>query len=223
MGKIFNLKSKMKNNKGAVIVEAAFILPMVIAIIIFLIYIALLQIEQSMVYSYTQILGQEICNSMCFPGYELLQNKERDEYSEENFVSLDNVYSIHDPYRYIFKDNINLYDYEQLLASEASKYSIFEGSIKQPKITIKHELINTSVIVEAEYIIELPSIVRIVGIDRCLSTKISSVTYANDSSEFIRNIDLTCDVVSYLMKKYNLNIKTNDFYHKILNLRKKLL
>ncbi|QSX04840.1 hypothetical protein JYG23_09000 [Sedimentibacter sp. zth1] len=204
---------KTKNNSGAIIVEAAFVMPIVIVVVFILIYMALLQIEQSIMYSQAEIIGQSVCKIINFPGFEKLILDESEEIEKS---TLDDIYSEHNPYRYLI--NRERDDFEQLektLKDLVCKYAVLNGGQIEPHIEAKRDGLATKVMVSIDYSFLLPSFVKIVGINNNVNRRVVSTTYATDSVEFIRNTDLAFDAVNFLLVKLHLKDKVNVFYQKI--------
>jgi len=222
----------VKSQDGAIVVEAAFVLPVVIVVIFILIYMALIQIQEGVMYMQAQRMSQKICSLTTFPGYELFY-EDAYEYSSSYLELppdylpplglLDSIYETHNPYRYIggnYFDKFN--NYEKEISEIIKRSSYFNGGTAHASIDTKFSNLSTSVVVLLTYDYELPKFVRILGLDTSIAIQAQAVTYANDTVDFIRNTDLTFDLFDYLLKRYQLKDKINVFYEKIKHVSEKL-
>jgi len=223
--KFFTKIKPFNSEKGAIVAEASFIMPLVIVVIFVLIYLALIQIQQSIMQIYAQEMAHKICNISTFTGYEMFY---QEAYREENkklglpkeyepsFQVIEEVYSKHNPYRYlggIYLNEHNNYKYELSETVEKSMY--FNGGIVDTDIDVAFENLSTVIKVSVAYNFKLPRFIGIVGINPNILIKSEAIIYANDTVEFIRNTDLAFDLFDYFLKKYHLDKKINTFYKKI--------
>lgn len=226
MIKKFFIKIKPFNSeKGAIAAEASFIMPVVIVVIFVLIYLALIQIQQAIMQIYAQEMARKICNISTFTGYEGLY---QEAYNEENkklgfpkayepsFQTLEEIYSNHNPYRYLGGIYLNEYNnYKDELKEIIEKSMYFNGGIVDTDIDVAFENLSTAIKVSAAYNFKLPRFIGIVGLNPNISIKSEAIIYANDTAEFIRNTDLAFDLFDYFLKEYHLDKKINTFYKKI--------
>ena len=224
----------MRSQKGAIVVEAAYVMPIVIIVVFILVYMALIQIQQGVMYMQAQHMAQKICNISTFPGYEMLYE---DAYSLDystNYVTLpkayepssntiDLIYKKHDPYRYLGGVYLNSYNnYEEELEKIVKKSVYFNNGIANVDIDVSFSNLSTAVTVLINYNINLPKFVRLLGLDSNVLITTKAVSYANDTVEFIRNTDIAFDLFDYFLEKYHLEDKINTFYKKIKEVSEKL-
>lgn len=225
INKLF-LRGKASNSeRGAIVAEACFIMPVVIVVIFVLIYLALIQIQQAIMQVYAQEMAHKVCSISTFTGYEMFYEeayKDEDkilglpEEYNPSFNTLEEVYSKHNPYRYlggIYLDKYNNYNNELKETIEKSMY--FNKGAVDTEIDVVFKNLSTAIKVNVAYKFELPKFIRIVGLDSNFIIKSEAITYANDNAEFIRNTDLAFDLFNHFLKKYHLDEKINTFYKKI--------
>lgn len=226
--------SLINSQKGAIAAEAAFVLPIVIIVIFILIYMALIQIQQGVMYMYAQGMAQKICNISAFPGYEKLYQEVYDEDYIVGYIGFpdtykpstqiaDEIYKQHDPYRYLGGVYLSKHNsYKDELKNVVEKSMYFNGGIVSADIDTAFKNLSTAVIVNVNYSFQLPKFISIVGLNPDIMIKAKAVSYANDTAEFIRNTDLAFDLFDYFLKKYHLEEKINTFYKKIKDISEKL-
>ena len=221
----------IKSQKGAIVVEAAFVMPIVIIVIFILVYMALIQIQQGVMYMQAQKMAQKICNISTFPGYEKFYEEAYNaDYTagyvslpkayEPSFNILDLIYKKHDPYRYLGGVYLNKYNsYEEEIKKIVQKSVYFNGGIASADIDANFNNLSTAVTVLINYNVNLPKFVRFLGLESSVLVTTKAVAYANDTAEFIRNTDLAFDLFDYFLKKYHLEDKINTFYKKIKGIK----
>ena len=223
--KFFTKIKPFNSEKGAIVAEASFIMPVVIVVIFVLIYLALIQIQQAIMQIYAQEMAHKICNISTFTGYERFY---QEAYKEENkklgfpeayepsFQTLKEVYSKHNPYRYLGGIYLNKHNnYKDELKEIIEKSMYFNRGIVDTDIDAAFENLSTSIKVSVAYNFKLPRFISIVGLNPNILIKSEAIIYANDTAEFIRNTDLAFDLSDYFLKKYHLDKKINTFYKKI--------
>jgi hypothetical protein len=225
INKFFKKVKASNSEKGAIVAEASFIMPLVIVVIFVLIYLALIQIQQAIMQVYAQETAHKICNISTFAGYEMFYEEA---YQKENkvlglpedynpsFNTLEEVFSTHNPYRYlggIYLDKHNNYKDELEKIIEKSMY--FNKGIVETDIDVVFQNLSTAIKVKATYNFKLPKFFNMVGLNSNFSIKSEVIVYANDNAEFIRNTDLVFDLFNHFLKKYHLDDKINTFYKKI--------
>lgn len=210
---------KEASQNGAIIVEAAFIFPLIIIVIFILLYMAFFQIQQSIMYTQAQNMAQKIANIVTFPGFEELYENS----NEPSSTLLNTVYSKHDPYRYLIGINGKKYDsYERELREITENSSFLNGGTPKAYIDINFKNLSYVVTVKLTYDFNMPRFVKILGLNPNICINAEAVTYLNDSVDFIRNSDLAFDLIDYLLQKYNLKDDIDTFYNKIKKVTEKL-
>jgi hypothetical protein len=218
----------LNSEKGAMIVEASFIMPIVIVVIFVLIYLSLIQIQQSIIYLHAQGMAQKISNISTFPGYEKFYYEaygdEQKKFGlpqsyEPGIDTIENAYSKHDPYRYLGGVYLNKHNnYENELEKIVEQSMYFKNAVIDADIDVIFKNLSTAIKVDVNYSFKLPKFISIVGLNPNISMKIEAITYANDTAEFMRNTDLAFDVFDYFLKKYHLDEKISIFYKKIMEM-----
>lgn len=206
----------LKSQNGAIVIEAVIVMPIVIVVILILLYMSFFEVQKSMMFSKAQKLSQEVCNIINFPGYNNICDEETLSRQEIN-----DTYKVHDPYRYLFGVSKKKYEiYEDVITKEIKDASFINGNI-ETKIKSDFKNLSTAVQVDITFSYKMPAFVEIVGTDRNISFTTSAVTYANDTTEFIRNTDIAFDMVDFLLDKLGIKDKAEVFYGKMMSTIKK--
>ena len=195
--KIKNIKERIKDENGLVIVEATIVFPVMLFVLFFIIFIGNLYYEQAKVDDI--VLRAAIKGSQCVADpfeYEMLRTG----------VVPDDVTKVDvKPYRYIFGD---LKDIEDKISAEVSN-QIANGSLvffsnsqakvigsDQPKIAkYNNKILFSSFSVQVNYQIKFP--IRFIGENNPTILTLSSraEVSVNDVPEFIRNVDMAVDLL----------------------------
>lgn len=229
MIKKFYTKNKPFNSeKGAIVAEASFIMPIVIVVIFILYYLALMQIQQAIMYMHAHEMAQKISKISTFAGYEKFYQEAYKGKDEElglpetywpSSQTIKEAQKVHDPYRYLGGIYLNKHNnYKGQLKEIIEKSMLFNSGVVDTDLTdirTVFENLSTAVKVRVGYRFKLPKFVKLIGISPDILIKSEAIVYANDTAEFIRNTDLAFDFFDHFLKKYHLDKKINTFYKKI--------
>lgn len=209
----------IKDNQGAIVVEAVYVIPIVVIVIYVLIYMALMQIQKQIIYNETQKISQKLVKNISFPGYEHLALL-----SEEDLNNCDynKIFSIHNPYRHLFNHNKIYGSYADLLKTKINNTKIIMIDLDKPQINIVNRGLSKQLNLSINYYYKMPCFVKILGINNLAKGNVVIRSCAIDSSEFIRNVDISFDLIDFLLQRLGLKDKIELFYDKINNLKSKM-
>lgn len=213
-----NIKEKVNNESGLVIVEAAIVFPVMFFVLLFIIFIGNMYYEQAridaIVLSYATKGAQYVTTPTTY-GDKI----------PTNVKSVDV-----EPYRYVLgtafggsiKDIENDLDIKIREEINNNGLAFFKGGgtkiVSDGKLAKYHSYLIYSVfIVEVDYEIKFP--IRFLGADSPTIIKLSSRSEVsvNDTSEFVRNIDMIVDLTEEMKVADNIKSifsKINDFISK---------
>lgn len=209
----------IKNVNGAIVVEAVFIIPIVVIVIYVLIYMGLMQVQKQIIYNETQKISQKLVKNISFPGYEHVALLSEDDVNECDY---NKVFSIHNPYRYLFNNNKIFYSYIDLLKTNINNTKIIKIKLDEPNIKIINRGLAKQLNISTNYVYKIPCFVRLLGINNEVESSVSVRSCAIDSSEFIRNVDITFDLIDFLLQELGLKDKIELFYNKINTFKSKM-
>ncbi len=181
-----NLIVKIKYEKGAVeVVEAAFVFPIVIFVVILLIMFG------NMLYQQAKM------DAIAVRGAEYLAAIYTNPILMNDAIPTDSTQVNIKPYRYLFGDGVAESEAEAFIRKEINKtgtglFSGMEMSANIKTCQIKNYVVYQTAQIEIEYSIELlpMKLFDSPSMFRCSN---ATVTAATDSSEFIRNVDMIMD------------------------------
>lgn len=209
----------MKNEKGAVMVEAVFIFPMVLFTVFFLIYFSLFKLQETAFMYQVQRVAHQGALLLASPGYQELgeyQTKSIDfteTLSTETAPSVVNAYyqSYHNGigviYREIFgySSFIGKDDVQGFMDKIKEDTLILAGfSVFDSKVEIKRGLLSTHIDSTVEFGLPTPGVLRYFGFEGDLKFKQGASANAISPSSVVRTVDLAGDIAEKLFEKFGI-------------------
>lgn len=223
--------------KGAIMVEAAIYVPLVLCTVMALIYLALFNMQEYMMMYQVQRVAAVAAREEAYIGYEYFgmgaDNEIDFDWGEGNYPSeadITEYYKKHNAkvsemYRELtgwFTDTSG--DYEGRFADAARDASLLAiGDISTPDVEIKKGILGTEVNVTITHSLPMPGVIRYLGLEDQLTLYESSYTCSVSPSAFVRNVDLAVDLTSYVLEKLGLSDSVNTFFDKTKEILSKIL
>ena len=215
------VKKDIRNiqQKGAIIVEASFIFPIVIFVVFFMIYFGNMMFCKAKIEAYIMQAAVDGANLAADP---ILYDYEESKAMPTNLNSWDTK-----PYRFLFTGfgkgvagDIHDKTEKKLTSMSNTFFSNMTPQITSFKTNYKNHILASTFSVEAEYVIKLPAIALINdGIIAHFETKCE--VPVNDTSEMIRNVDMTVDYVKeYTSVIDDMAAKIHDLFTKFKGLER---
>jgi hypothetical protein len=202
--KIKHITEKLKNNKGAVIVEAAIVFPVTFFILLFIIFIGNLYYEQARV--------DDIVMRYAIRGAQCVADPFLDSMYKSDGTSVPtNPGSLKlEPYRYIFgfSENSSISQVETYLSGKiqqeinSNSLIFFNGtgakylSSENPSICyFDNNFLCSTFVVQVNYQVQLP--ISFMDMSKPILLRMTSRAEVpvSDTDEFIRNIDMAVDLI----------------------------
>ncbi|MBR5508468.1 MAG: hypothetical protein IKV59_00275 [Lachnospiraceae bacterium] len=225
------------SEKGAVMVEAAIYMPLVLCTVMALIYLALFNMQEYMMMYQVQRVAAVAAREEAYIGYEYFgmgADQEIDfDWGEGNYPSAENVtayYKEHsnkvsNMYRELtgwFTDSSG--SYEGRFASAARDASLLAlGNISSPEVEIDKGLLGTKVTVTITHSLPMPGVIRYLGLSEQFTLRTAAYTYSVNPADFVRNVDLAVDLTSYVLEKLGWKDNVNGFFDKTKEILGKIL
>ena len=221
-------KSLVDNERGVIMVEAIIYLPLVIATSVFLIYVGLFKFQEAAFIYAINRTAQYGANEVAYAGYDVFSDKiattvnfdwtngnpltDTDKIREYYHASHDNILCL---YNEIFGSSwVNAEEisneYSDVIKN-AAILSIADGA--DYSVAIKRSLLNTYVMVTVSYSIDTPGIMKYLGLESSYSYSRGACCLAINPAGFVRNVDLTVDVIGDVAEHFGINI--NEVFTKI--------
>lgn len=220
---------KLKNENGAIIVEASIYLPLVLCTVMVLIYLAVFNMQEYMLLYQAQRVAAVISREEAYIGYEefgMGSNNETDfSWGEDNVPPKDKItsyYKAHharltDLYRGIsrFFSGSQVSDYTARFYDTVEQSTLIAlGTVSTPKVEIDRGFLGTDIEVTFTHSLPIPGVFKYLDYNRSMTIRVAAYSYSVNPGEFVRNVDLAADFIDYVMKKFGLADSFNEFWDK---------
>ncbi|MDY4693322.1 MAG: hypothetical protein SO401_07155 [Blautia sp.] len=217
---------EIKNNYGAIMVEASLYFPITIALVMALLYLGLFKMQESYFFFQVERATSQLAKEIAYPGYDsfqtddLLKNSRVDfpweeGPSEEQVQSYYSAYngSVSGIYRIGLGDEIKTRTekYQEALC----RYSeVFSMGTTEAYIKVKNGFLSKSVSAEIWYEIPTPGILQYLGVKNKLTLYAGAYQPVINTTDFVREVDLAWDMGDFLLEKLGLKGKADEFAKK---------
>lgn len=231
------------SEKGAVMVEAAIYVPLVLCTVMALIYLALFNMQEYMMMYQAQRVAAVAAREEAYTGYDSFgmgaHNQIDFDWGLGNYPSetaLTAYYEAHNStLPAMYREIGSLLHLAGVPGPDPGRYAgrfgnaaidaslLALGTISQPEIDIEYSILGTQVTVVINHSIPMPGVIRYLGLPDGLTMYEAAYTYSINPSEFVRNVDLAVDLTSYIFEKLGLSDKYNGFLAKTSEVLGKIL
>lgn len=219
---------KMKNENGVIMVEATIYMPLVLCTVMALLYLALFNMQEYMLMYQVQRVSAVVSREEAYLGYEKFgmgSNNEIDFlWGRGNVPSAETVSSYYEAYHERLS---NLYreigrglgggyaDYSAKFENAARESTLIAlGSISSPEIQVERGILGTDVKVTITHALPVPGVLKYLGYNGSTTLRVAAYSYSLNPGEFVRNVDLAADLISYIMEKLHLSKNYQEFLDK---------
>lgn len=231
------------SEKGAVMVEAAIYVPLVLCTVMALIYLALFNIQEYMMMYQAQRVAAVVAREEAYLGYEKFGMGRANEidfsWGEGNHPSEAEITAYYEAHgekvSEIYREIASLLHLTGILGADPDKYMgrfgnaavdaslLALGTVSRPEIEISYGLLGTQVTVTITHSLPTPGVIRYLGFPDGMTLYESAYTYSGNPADFVRNVDLATDLASYIFEKLGLSDKYNGFLSKTSDVLGKIL
>lgn len=228
-----------KENKGAVMVEAAIYIPIVLCMVIALIELAIFNMQEYIMMYEAQRISTVVARDVAYEGYTNLNAGQDNEIDLEEFPSsaqIESYYkSYHSKISSLYREVSGIFAAATKGKTDTSKYSslsadavkqasmIAIGSISTPNIKVDNGLLGTGVTVTFVHQIPVPGVIRYLGYEGTTNLRVAAYTYSVNPSEFARNVNLATDLADYVLEKMGMSGNYSKFKSTISTVLDKIL
>lgn len=231
------------SEKGAVMVEAAIYMPLVLCTVMALIYLALFNMQEYMMMYQAQRVAAVVAREEVYIGYDKFgmgANNEIDfDWGFGNFPSEGEITAYYKAHNQtlpqMYREIGSLLHLLGVPGADSGKYMgrfgnaavdaslLALGTVSQPDIDIAYGLLGTQVTVTIKHSLPTPGVIRYLGLQDGLTLYESAYTYSGNPSEFVRNVDLAADLTAHIFEKLGLSSQYNGFMSKTSEVLGKIL
>lgn len=230
----------IKNENGAIMVEAAIYIPLVFCTVMALLYIAIFNMQEYLMMYQVQKISNIVAREQVYLGYDAFGmgvDKNIDfswsgdtpsedtvtSYYKAHHSNIGRLYrEITGTFNVITGAGADTQTYEGRLKDELVNSALIAvGTIGAPDINVNSGFLGSGITVTITHSLEMPGVLAYLGYDGIRTLQASTYTYAVNSTEFVRNVDLACDCVNYIFEKFNVDFssfksKVNAVLDKVL-------
>lgn len=206
---------KTMDEHGAVLVEASIYFPLVLCTVVAMIYLGLINMQESVMLYQVDRIAMEIAREEAYIGYDAFGMNDGqgldfawsgtmpEQTVVETYFSSHHT-QLSDLYRGIFFFSARHDDseYESKYADAARAVTMIGiGTIGVPDVEIERNFFNSEVTVTIAHEIPLPGVLRYLGMEEDLKIECKRTKSIINPGEFVRNVDLAVDLTEYLIDK----------------------
>lgn len=219
---------RMKNENGAIMVEASIYMPLVLCTVMALLYLALFNMQEYALMYQAQRAAAIVSREEAYIGYEKLGMGKDNEIdfswgdgNKPSGAQISSYYKAHhENLRSLYREIASWFggsdtDYSRRFADAISESAIITlGSISSPEVQIERGLLGTEVKVTITHSLPIPGVLKYLEYDGGTTLRVAAYSYSLNPGEFVRNVDLAADLVSYIMDKLGLSKNYEEFLAK---------
>lgn len=212
-------------------VEASIYMPLVLCTVMALLYLALFNMQEYMMLYQAQRVAAVAAREDAYLGYEAFgmgQDNEIDfDWGEGGGPSVDTLASYYEAYTShvtsMYRElgtalsigmgsTVDSSSYTSRFSDAARASTLIAlGTVSAPEVEIDPGFWGTDVTVTIKHNLPMPGVLAYLGYDGSRTIRVSAYGYSVNPSEFVRNVDLASDLVSYIMEKCGLSQSYDRF------------
>lgn len=222
----------LKSERGAIMVEASIYFPITIAVVMAVLYYGMFRLQESYFLFQAQRAASELAREVAYPGYENFHDQEllsdnRIDFSWEDGPDAGQVNSYYSAYNgsisriYRWGLDSNTQNRASLYQAALVKNSaLFSMGTTQAYVKINNSFLSKSVVAEIRYQLPTPGILRYIGVGDNITLYTAAYQPVINTTDFVRNVDLACDMTDFLLDKLGLSGKAAEFLEKFNEIKK---
>ncbi|BDZ84763.1 hypothetical protein Lac2_28970 [Claveliimonas bilis] len=215
-------------------VEASIYMPIVLCTVMALLYLALFNMQEYLMLYQAERVAFVAAREEAYLGYEdfgMGADNEIDfDWGDGNIPSADKISSYYQAY---FDRVTSMYrevgtalsiagvtdedgsGYTSRFGDAARQASLIAlGTVSAPEVEIDTTFWGTDITVTITHSLPIPGVIRYLGYDNEATIRMAAYSYSVNSGEFVRNVDLASDLMSYIMEKCGLSKSYDEFLNK---------
>lgn len=203
----------MKEEKGALMVEASIVFPIVLLTVFTLIYLGLFKLQEMAMLYQVQRVAHQGAHVLANPGYQ-----ELGEYKEKQIDFSSNPADVNAYYKAAHENLLVLYrelagygawtserEMQKFMDKVAESTLILAGgSYAENAVTIDRGLFATQITTEVTFRFPTPGVMQYFGYPDSLAFKQSATAVAMDPASFVRIVDLAGDAITVVSEKLGI-------------------
>lgn len=229
---------RLKIENGAIVVEASIYMPLVLCTVMALLYLALFNMQEYMLMYHAQKIASVVSREEAYLGYEEFKMGENNEadfsWGEGNVPSAAVVTSYYTAHHHRMSDLYREIGRGLPIGEESDYSSRFSGAVREsalialgnissPEVQIDRGFLGTDINVTIAHGIPVPGALKYLGYGGNTTLRVAAYSYSVNPSEFVRNVDLAVDLISYIMDKLEMSKDYHAFLDQVDKTLSKIL
>lgn len=216
---------KQNDERGAVMVEAVVIFPIVLMAVMAMLYYGLFRLQEAAMLYQVQRVASEGSLMVSSPGYaELAGNGTKlgaVSIDWDDFPSGESVAAYYEAYHdgviVLYREImgctwINGREIESFGERVLNTVSVLAaGRLFQPRVEIERDFLGSSVVVQTKFEVRTPGVLRFFGLPDQISFQQGAYRRAVNPAGFMRNVDLAGDALVVISEKLGLDEQLEKF------------
>lgn len=204
----------MKKEKGAIMVEAVIVFPIVLLTVFALIYLGLFKLQEMAMLYQVQRVAHQGAHVLANPGYQ-----ELGDYDQKPIDFLSDPADVNNYYKAAHRDLLVLYrelagygawtsegELQDFMNTVAQSTLILAGgSYADNTVIVNRGLFATQIKAEVTFSFPTPGVMRYFGYPDSLAYKQSATAVAMDPASFVRTVDLAGDAITVVSRKLGVD------------------
>lgn len=204
---------RMKKEKGAVMVEAVIVLPIVLLTVFTFIYLGLFKLQEMAMLYQVQRVAHQGAHVLASPGYQELGDYTKKQIDFESSPADVNAYykATHENLLVLYREIAgygawtNRGELQNFLEAEAGRTLILAGgSFADKTVSIDRGLFATKIMAEVTFSFPAPGVMQYFGYSDTLAYRQAATAVALDPASFVRMVDLAGDALTVVSEKLGI-------------------
>lgn len=204
---------RMKKEKGAVMVEAVIVFPIVLLTVFTLIYLGLFKLQEMAMLYQVQRVAHQGAHVLASPGYQ-----ELGDYTKKQIDFESSPADVNEYYKAAHRDLLVLYreitgygawtsegELQAFMNTVAESTLILAGGAYVDKtVSIDRGLFATRILAEVTFSFPTPGVMQFFGYSDTLAYRQAATAVAMDPASFVRMVDLAGDALTIVSEKLGI-------------------
>lgn len=223
---MIKIKQNYENQKGAIMVEAALVFPLILVFIAAMMVLVMLKFQETVLFFGAQKTASSAAREAAYPNYNEYIGISSDmaidlnDFPEEGSVI--EYFKRNELYRTFRRDFGGTEgSSKSSLERFAKEFAFLNGIDTVTDVKITGGLSPTAK-VTVEYRLRLPKLLGYLDLPETWTLKAVSYSYAANPTEFVRNIDIAVDVIDFFLDRLGLGKHVDTFLEKLNTVKKKI-
>lgn len=215
-------------------VEATLYMPLILCTVMALLYLALFNMQEYMMMYQAQRVASVAAREEAYLGYDAFgmgSGNEIDfEWGANSGPSTDTLAAYYESYTSrmtsMYREIGNVLSIAGVNDVDGESYTsrfadsvrqstlIALGTVSAPEVEIDTGFWGTDIEVTITHSLPVPGVLGYLGYDGGMTIRTAAYSYSVNPSEFVRNVDLASDLMSYIMEKCGLSKSYDEFLSK---------